>query len=134
MARSRPHTTKQEIFRVLSSTGVAMSAYEILDAMRPRGISAPIIVYRALNLLVQEGLAYRLESTNAYVARVDPSRCGGFPTLAICSDCGAVEELFDDAISRRLHNCAGRRGFEITSKAMEIKGRCSSCQASAARL
>jgi Fur family zinc uptake transcriptional regulator len=133
MARSRPHTAKEDIYRVLSSAGAAMSAYKILDAVRPRGISAPIIVYRALKLLVQEGLAYRLESTNAYVARARP-RCGSFPTLAICSDCGAVEELLDDSITHRLHDCAARRGFEITSKAIEIKGRCSSCQASAARL
>jgi Fur family transcriptional regulator, zinc uptake regulator len=133
MARSRPRTAKEDIYRVLSSAGAAMSAYKILDAVRPRGISAPIIVYRALKLLVQEGLAYRLESTNAYVARARP-RCGGFPTLAICSDCGAVEELFDDLITHRLHDCTARRGFEITCKAIEIKGRCSSCQASAARL
>jgi Fur family transcriptional regulator, zinc uptake regulator len=130
MARSRSHTAKNDIYNVLSSAGVALSAYEILDAVRPHGISAPIIVYRALRLLVEEGLAYRLDSTNAYVMRNDRAHCAGFPTLAICGDCGAVSELFDDSMLSRLQDCAAEHGFEIKSKAIEVKVRCRSCQAS----
>ena len=115
---------------MLSSAGVALSAYEILDAVRPHGISAPIIVYRALRLLVEEGLAYRLESTNAYVVRAAREHCAGFPTLAICGDCGAVAEFFDDSILSRLRDYAAEHGFEIKSKAIEVKVGCRSCQAS----
>ena len=127
MARSRSHTAKNDIYNVLSSAGVALSAYEILDAVRPHGISAPMIVYRALRLLVEEGLAYRLDSTNAYVVRTGRERSPGFPTLAICGDCGAVEEFFDRCILSRLHDCAAEHGFEIKSKAIEVKVRCRSC-------
>jgi hypothetical protein len=85
MTRPRRETAKDQVFGALRSAGVAMSAYENLDVVRPLGISAPIIVYRALKLLIGEGLAYRLESTNAYVAREIPSRGAGFAAIAMRS-------------------------------------------------
>ena len=125
MVRMRSHAAKHDVYRVLCSAGVAMSAYKILDAVRPCGISAPIIVYRALKLLVQQGRAHHLETINAYVARAAPPSHFGIPILAICSDCGVVDELFDDSIVQRLQ---ANRDFKINSKAIEVKGQCIACQ------
>ena len=67
-------TNNEQVYRVLRSAQGPMTAYEILDAVRPQGISAPPTVYRALNRLMREGLAHRVESKNAYVACSDPQR------------------------------------------------------------
>src|SRR6266568_4535903 len=45
----------EQVYRVLRSAQGLMTAYEILDAVRPKGISAPPTVYRALNRLMHEG-------------------------------------------------------------------------------
>ena len=42
-----------------------LSAYGILDQVRSDGIKAPLQIYRALDKLVEKGLAHRLESLNA---------------------------------------------------------------------
>jgi hypothetical protein len=65
-----------------------MTAYEILDAVRDKGITAPPTVYRALNRLVEEGLAHRVESINAYVACAHSHHSDGAVVFAICDNCG----------------------------------------------
>ena len=73
MNRMQPRGANHEqVYRVLRSARGPMTAYQILDAVRPKGISAPPTVYRALNRLMRDGLAHRLESMNAYVACADP--------------------------------------------------------------
>ena len=130
MSRPRSHSAKLEILRVLRSAGIAMTAYKILDAVRPRGISAPIIVYRALKVLVDDGLVHHLASTNSYVACESSLGEHDFVILAICTDCATVEELFDDSILRRLCAHTTERQFMIAINAIEIRGRCASCQRS----
>ena len=46
----------EQVYRVLRSARGPMTAYQILDAVRPKGISAPPTVYRALNRLMRDGL------------------------------------------------------------------------------
>jgi len=40
------------VLDVLQGSGRQMSAYEILDQLRPEGLKAPLQVYRALDKLV----------------------------------------------------------------------------------
>ena len=76
----------EQVYRVLRSARCLMTAYQILDAVRPKGISAPPTVYRALNWLMREGLAHRLESMNAYVACADTRHRHETAIFAICHD------------------------------------------------
>ena len=45
-----------------------LTAYEILEKLRPKGVSAPTTVYRALDKLVASAKVHRIESLNAFVA------------------------------------------------------------------
>src|SRR5271166_4024759 len=70
-----------------------LSAYDVIDALRGQGRLAPPTVYRALQKLIDEGLAHRLETRNAYVAcqHGDPSAGHGHAHRAgfmICRVCG----------------------------------------------
>jgi Fur family zinc uptake transcriptional regulator len=117
----------QQILRILQTAGVPMTAYEVLDAARKHEISAPPTVYRALNKLIEQGAAHRLETINAYVACVDPHHRHGTAMFAICRDCGTVEELDETDTLRRLIATADKRGFKIESAVIELKGQCNAC-------
>ena len=89
----RPAT--EELYRVLRAAASPMTAYEILDAVRSKGISAPTTVYRALSRLMRAGLAHRLESMNAYVACAEPEQRHDMAIFAICLDCGRTDEMLE---------------------------------------
>jgi len=72
----------QRILRILQSAAGPMTAYEVLDAARKHEISAPPTVYRALNKLIEQGTAHRLETINAYVACVDSQHRHGAAATA----------------------------------------------------
>jgi Fur family zinc uptake transcriptional regulator len=118
----------QRVYRALHSTGAPMTAYEVLDAVRPHGISAPPTVYRALKRLVDEGLAHRLESISAYVACADPEHQHDSAIFAICNQCGKIEELLAATIIKRLHARATEQGFKVSGTTVELRGRCAGCQ------
>jgi Fur family zinc uptake transcriptional regulator len=118
----------QWVYRALQAAGAPMTAYQVLDAVRRHGISAPPTVYRALSRLVEQGLAHRLESINAYVACADPQHRHTAAAFAICSDCGTIEEMVDPQVLRRLQARATRRGFKINDTTIELRGQCADCQ------
>jgi Fur family zinc uptake transcriptional regulator len=118
----------QHVYRALHSSGAPMTAYEVLDAVRPHGISAPPTVYRALSRLVDEGLAHRLESISAYVACADPEHAHDSAVFAICNQCGKIEELLAAAIIKRLHARAAEQSFKVSATTVELRGRCAGCQ------
>jgi Fur family transcriptional regulator, zinc uptake regulator len=117
----------QRILRILQSAAGPMTAYEVLDAARKHEISAPPTVYRALNKLIEQGTAHRLETINAYVACVDSQHRLGAAVFAICRDCGNVEELEEGDTLRRLRATAGKRGFKVENAVIELKGQCNAC-------
>lgn len=126
---SRPsrlsHTDR--VHALLAGEVRPQTAYQILDALRGEGISAPMTVYRALEKLVAEGRVHRLETLNAYVACNDPSHTTP-PAFAICNDCGAVSEEVDGALARDVVRVAGRLDFEPERSVIEIRGRCGACR------
>src|ERR1700739_1117953 len=117
----------QRILRILQSASGPMTAYEVLDAARKHEISAPPTVYRALNKLIEQGAAHRLETINAYVACVDRQHRHGAAVFAICGDCGSVEELDEGDTLQRLRATAEERGFKIENAVIELKGQCRAC-------
>lgn len=117
----------QQVYRALHSARTPMTAYQVLDSVRPHGISSPPTVYRALNRLVEEGLVHRLETINAYVACADPEHRHAAAIFAICGDCGAIKEMFDEPVLKRLRASAAKRGFKVRDTMIELRGRCSEC-------
>jgi len=106
----------------------AMTAYELLDALRPAGLRAPPQIYRALEVLAARELVHRIETLNAYVAcRHHDHRAA--VAFAICDDCSTIWEFTlppeQDAASRM----ADRKGFEVHRQTVELHGSCADCVA-----
>ena len=116
------------VLGALNQTGGPLSAYDILDRLRGDGLRAPLQVYRALDKLVERGLAHRLESLNAFVACAD-AHCHrkGLIAFAICEGCGKVDEFADPVIEERLGAWAHGTGFKVERTTMEIRGKCAAC-------
>ena len=106
-----------------------LSAYGILDQVRSDGIKAPLQIYRALDKLVELGLAHRLESLNAFVACAHASdhHTGGLAAFAICETCGRVDEFADPVVEQRLAAWGSGTGFRTERTTIEIRGHCKAC-------
>ena len=122
---------RRRVLELVWSGHGPMRAYDILDRLREeRRSAAPPTAYRALAFLVENGLAHRIESLNAYVGCGAPGRdhVGQF---LICRKCGSVAELDDRAISRTLADRTRALGFELESSTIEIRGLCPGCRTGA---
>jgi len=119
------------VMRVLSKSGVPLSAYTILDQLRDQGIRAPLQVYRALEKLEQFGLVHKLESLNAFVACSHPG-CESHETTTfmICETCSKVSEITDDTLINYVVDLANDARFALTKMTIELRGTCHACQAS----
>jgi Fur family zinc uptake transcriptional regulator len=114
------------IVEALRGLGRPVSAYELIEQVRGKGVSAPPTVYRALQRLIEDGLAHRLESLNAFVACDHPHHQGK-AVFAICDSCGMVKEFDSPAAIKSLQIWAGKNEFNVRSMTMEIRGRCGEC-------
>jgi Fur family zinc uptake transcriptional regulator len=102
-----------------------------MEKTTAEGLRAPQQVYRALERLVDHRLVHRIETLNAYLY-CDHGPHAGEAAFAVCSRCGAVEELPLDNVMPQLRRSAKSRGFAIQVSHVELVGLCRRCQAGAA--
>ncbi|HZH56702.1 transcriptional repressor [Yanghanlia caeni] len=118
---------RRRVLEILLLQERSVKAYELLELIRQdqRG-AAPPTVYRALDFLVEEGLAHRLDATNAWAACHD---AGGKPhdLLVVCTECGAVAELSDPGLTRRIADKVAHTGFRLSGHETELRGLCHDC-------
>ncbi|ODA66235.1 Zinc uptake regulation protein [Methyloligella halotolerans] len=118
------------VLEALRDSKEPMSAYAILDRVRPSGISHPPTVYRALAGLESLGMVHRLKSLSAFVA-CGHGRCGGRFAFAFCRQCQRVEEIslddehYDDLVK------LVPKDIHLEQTTLEFAGLCSACQAAA---
>ncbi len=125
-----PDLTRNQhlVLDALSGATGPLSAYGILDRVRNDGIKAPLQIYRALDKLVELGLAHRLESLNAFVACAHAhDHHEGLAAFAICESCGRVDEFADEVVEERLAGWSQGTGFNTDRTTIEIRGHCRDC-------
>lgn len=119
---------RRRVLELLLQQHQALGAYDLLDVIKREGLgSQPPAVYRALDFLVAQGLAHKVERLNAFVACcVDqaPHR----PAFLVCSSCSKIAELPIAEILGDVSTRADALGFEVIHCTIEIEGRCSECQ------
>lgn len=120
---------RRQVLQILLQHQRSLKAYELLEQMRLHHPgAAPPTVYRALDFLVETGLAHRLDATNAWTACHD---AGGDPhdLLVVCTDCGAVAEVSDPDLNRQLADKVAKTGFTLSTHETELRALCQRCQA-----
>jgi Fur family zinc uptake transcriptional regulator len=115
------------VFAALLKAERPLTAYELLGRLRTKGITAPPTVYRALDRLIKDGRAHRLESLNAFVACARPHHRNS-AIFAICRTCGTTAELSDAKLAPQISDWAKRLRFHAEESILEIRGECAACQ------
>src|SRR3546814_14268581 len=82
---------------------------------------APNSVYRILDLFVNNNLAMRVESANAYIANAHPG-CLHDCIFLVCGTCGQATHIDDDTLSETVRSEERRVGKECVST---CRSRCS---------
>ncbi|MBM6580120.1 transcriptional repressor [Microvirga sp. BT689] len=117
---------RRRVLEVLLGTAKPLGAYDLADALASQGRRlAPITVYRALDFLIEQGLAYRLASRNAYIAS---SSSHGTAAFLICEACGEASEITSTDVSETVLRVLTEQGYQPLARALEITGRCQHCQ------
>lgn len=117
------------VYTLLCQADRPLSAYNILDALRDKGIRAPLQVYRALGKLVERGAVHRIESVNGFVA-CQLHDCGGSEVsiFMLCTKCERANEFTDASIDKTLQALGDDRKFQAAHKVIEITGLCADCR------
>ena len=118
---------RRKVLEILLQEHRALGAYAILDRLRDAGFgSQPPVAYRALDFLVENGFAHKIERLNAFIACSHPGATHS-PAFMICRKCDAVAETRSTPAKGALGDAARAVGFEIERTVVEAEGICPDC-------
>ena len=138
--KAKRRDTAALIAAELAGIDKPLTAYELLEKLRPSGVFAPTTVYRALDKLLASGRVHRIESLNAFVAcrgtEGGPHDHGhGHGDLGIgftvCDRCAAVAEFEAPSLQSCIEAAAAAGSFRPRSSIVEIHGLCADCAGTA---
>ena len=118
---------RRKVLEILLNKNTAIGAYEILDLLREAGFkNQPPVAYRALDFLVQNGFAHKIEQLNSFIGCTHPGKDHS-PAFMICRNCDSVSE--EEALTRNfsVSQIASKAGFTVEKAVIEARGLCHSC-------
>ena len=119
---------RRRVLELILLSDQPTGAYALLaELQRGRGKLGPPTVYRAIDFLLAHKLIHKIETSSAFIA------CGDIEhphesQFMICEDCGATEEIRDDAIVQSLRRLGEGRGFAVERPVIEARGLCPACR------
>jgi len=81
-------------------------------------------VYRALDVLVAEGLARRMESNGRALYEIAAEHLHHH---VVCTACGAVRHVHDEAVRDALTRVARESGYTLADEELTFSGLCPDC-------
>ncbi len=118
---------RRRVLEILLEAHRALGAYDVLQRLAAEGFgNQPPVAYRALDFLVENGLAHRIRRLNAFTACMHPGEAHA-PAFLICRACDAVAEAPAAPVRAALDRAAGELGFVIERSNIEALGLCPSC-------
>jgi Fur family zinc uptake transcriptional regulator len=120
---------REAVLRVLLSSHKALGAYEIIEQLQRQGRRlAPISVYRIIDVLLETGLAHRLESRNAYFACLSDHNDTNSLLVLVCEGCRRVAETEAPEAWREIKTMIQSNGFAVSDTVLEVQGTCPDCR------
>ena len=119
---------RKAVLLLLQQQQRALSAYEIIDLLRPQigRIIHPMLVYRCLDFLLARQLIIKLVSVNKFSALPDgmtePGQC------LICEHCQAVTFSASSNPLQQQRRKIAASGFKLNQQPVEFHGICQACQ------
>lgn len=120
---------RKRTLEILLEAHRALGAYDVLQRLAAEGFgNQPPVAYRALEFLVEHGLAHRIRRLNAFTACMHPGEAHS-PAFLICRLCDAVAEAPAAPVRAALGQAADALGFTIERSNIEALGLCPTCKA-----
>lgn len=118
---------RRRVLEILLEAHQAVGAYDVLARLQAEGFgSQPPVAYRALDFLVANGFAHKVQRLNAFVACIHPGKAHS-PAFLICRTCRVVMEADLEAARAGLSTDAEAVGFRIERMVVEAEGLCPAC-------
>ncbi len=123
---------RRRVLEILAQSHQAIGAYDILAKFQPdsNGRTAPVTIYRALDFLMENNLAHRLNSLNAFVACSGSHEGLDDVQFLVCKSCQGVAELSTGSVQKAIQKEARLADFTVTTPMVEINGVCGPCKES----
>ena len=122
---------RRRVLEILLEEHRALGAYDVLQRLAAEGFgNQPPVAYRALEFLVDQGLAHRIARLNAFAACMHPGEAHA-PAFLICRACDTVAEAAAAPVRAALDAAAADLGFVVERANIEALGLCPACQAQA---
>lgn len=123
---------RRRALEILLAEHRALGAYDVLEKLSESGFGKqPPVAYRALDFLVEHGLAHRIRRLNAFTACTRPGATHASVFL-ICSNCDSVAEAPGADLRQTLDETAAEIGFAVHRANIEAVGLCPACHGATA--
>ena len=120
---------RRRVLQALANSHSPLGAYDIVERLKKTRDPAPAMsVYRALDFLLAEGLAHRIESRNAFLACAHGHEMDDIVLFMLCERCGSAAEMTSSAVGRDLTQAARGIGFSAKAGVLEVSGLCTMCR------
>lgn len=126
-AGARLTPVRRRVLEILLEEHRALGAYDVLARLAKEGFgNQPPVAYRALEFLVAQGLAHRIQRLNAFTACTHIGEAHA-PAFLICRLCSAVAEAEVAPARAALDTAATALGFTVERTTIEALGLCPAC-------
>ncbi len=131
-----PVTQQREtIAEVVFASEGHLSVEEIEEQLRRRGErTGKATIYRTLEMLVKSGLVAEHDFGEGFKRYEHLFGQQPVHEHLVCTECGAVTEIEDEALVRLQEEVARRHGFQPSRYRLQIYGLCARCRAAGRRL
>lgn len=120
---------RKRVLEILLEAHRALGAYDVLQRLAAEGFgNQPPVAYRALDFLVEQGLAHRIQRLNAFIACMHAGESHA-PAFLICQTCETVAEAPVAPVRAALDTAAADLGFAVDRVTIEALGLCPACRA-----
>ncbi|MHB8657187.1 MAG: Fur family transcriptional regulator [Solirubrobacteraceae bacterium] len=119
---------RERVIGLLAEQPCALSAVEIEDRLRAEGqTTGRASIYRVLDLLVEHGLAERVEvgDGQARFERIVPG--DHHHHHLVCDACGRLVAFDDPALEQAIDDLSQRLGVRVQSHDVLLRGCCPEC-------
>ena len=128
-AGARLTPVRRRVLEILLEEHRALGAYDVLNRLAADGFgNQPPVAYRALEFLVEQGFAHRIQRLNAFTACAHVGEAHA-PAFLICRVCAVVAETAAAPVRDALEGSAAAMGFLVERLTIEALGLCPACRA-----
>ena len=123
---------RRALLRLLAETREPLSVPEMHAQVNERGDDDEanlVTVYRFVNLLVEMGLARRIEfGEGFYRYEREESQTGPHHHHMVCQKCGKIEDFDGCDLAHLIGKLEAERGFAVEKHQLEFFGACADCR------